>query len=99
METPINGISLSYADDGLPNGPPIVFLHGFPFSRAMWQDQIVLLRDRFRIITYDHRGLGQSGLSKSPYPLEFLVDDLFGLLDYLKIDQAIMAGLSTSRLM
>jgi 3-oxoadipate enol-lactonase len=90
----INGIRLSYNDHGSREGNAVVFLHGFPFNQSMWSDQVGLLKERFRVITYDHRGLGESGIGDGQFTLEFLVDDLIALLDHLNIQKAILCGLS-----
>jgi pimeloyl-ACP methyl ester carboxylesterase len=51
-------------------------------------------KNKFRIITYDLRGHGKSDVGDGQYTLELFVDDLIALLDYLKIDKAIICGFS-----
>lgn len=62
----------------------------------MWKYQIPELQDKmnFRIITYDLRGHGKSDVSDGQYTMELFVDDLIGLLDYLKIGKTIICGFS-----
>jgi 3-oxoadipate enol-lactonase len=86
--------SLHYEALGPAEGLPIVFLHGFPFSRRMWAPQITLLRERYRVIAYDHRGHGDSGVGTGQYFLEDFVDDLTALLDQLNVQKAVLCGLS-----
>lgn len=82
--------------DGAATGLPVVFIHGFPFNQTMWTDQIKFLAGTpgVRPITYDIRGLGKSEPGDGPYFLEHLVDELFALLDHLKIQKAVFCGLS-----
>jgi 3-oxoadipate enol-lactonase len=94
VEAFVNGLKLFYTDSGHPSAPAVVFIHGFPFDHTLWQEQAVLLQTTFRVITYDQRGHGQTGLGEGPYTFEALVDDLFGLLDALSVRQAILCGLS-----
>jgi 3-oxoadipate enol-lactonase len=94
MPVLINGLKLNVVESGNPKGLPVVFLHGFPFSHAMWDPQVELLKKPHRLITYDHRGHGQSEVGELPYMFEFFVDDFLGVLDYLKIGQAVVCGLS-----
>ena len=94
MEARLDGLTLFYTDSGSPDRPTIVFLHGFPFDHTMWQGQVELLQATHRVITYDHRGHGRSGIGDGQYAFEFFVDDFFALLDHLKIRKAIVAGLS-----
>jgi len=93
MNAMINGVEIYYVDVGNSDGLPIIFVHGFPLSHEMWQPQIEVL-EKFRVIAYDVRGHGKSGVGDGQYMIEFFVDDLLGLLDYLKIRKVIICGLS-----
>jgi len=90
----INGLAMNYQERGLPPGLPVVFVHGFPFSHAMWDQQMMALPQEYRAISYDVRGHGQSDAGDGQYSIEFFVDDLIGLLDHLGIRQAVICGLS-----
>ncbi len=81
-------------DVGASDALPIVLIHGFPFSHEMWEPQIEAFGKRFRVVAYDLRGHGKSGVGDGQYMLEFFVDDLIGLLDYFKIERAVVCGLS-----
>ncbi len=72
---------------------PIVFIHGFPFSKAMWDPQVEALKT-FPVITYDLRGHGQTPAGDGQYTIDLFVDDLLALLDQKKIPKAILCGLS-----
>src|SRR5258708_7647613 len=72
---------------------PIVFLHGFPFSQAMWEPQVAVL-SKGQAVTYDIRGHGQAPVGDGLYTIELFVDDLIALLDERKIPKAILCGLS-----
>jgi 3-oxoadipate enol-lactonase len=60
----------------------------------MWNQQIDLLKNDYRMIAYDLRGHGSSGVGDGQYAFEFFIDDLIGLLDFLKIGRATLCGLS-----
>lgn len=94
MKARINGMEIHYEDLGSPTASPIVLIHGFPFSHAMWQPQIELLKHKYRVIAYDARGHGESEVGDGQYLIEFFVDDLISLLDHLKIEKTILCGLS-----
>ncbi|MFY3740547.1 MAG: pimeloyl-ACP methyl ester carboxylesterase [Candidatus Nitrosomirales archaeon] len=96
MLAPINGINLYYSETGKIESMPAVLIHGFPFSSDMWKRQTQMLQEKnnFRIITYDLRGHGKSDVGDGQYTLELFVDDLIALLDYLKIDKAVICGFS-----
>lgn len=90
----IQGDPIFYIEEGLSTSPPVVFLHGFPFNHEMWKGQIELLRNDYRVIAYDLRGHGKSYVGDAQFTIEQHVDDLIGMLDVLKIDTAIIVGLS-----
>jgi 3-oxoadipate enol-lactonase len=92
-----NGIEIAYTDQGSPHHEgdlPIVLIHGFPYSKAMWEPQVKELSEEFRIITYDLRGHGESQATPGPYTMELLADDLKGLLDALRLQQVVLGGFS-----
>lgn len=94
MKAAINALDLYFIDSGNPSQRAIVFIHGFPFTHEMWNQQIDLLKEDYRVIAYDLRGHGSSGIGDGQYAFEFFVDDLIGLLDHLKVGKAVLCGLS-----
>lgn len=94
MKIKLNGTNINYTERGLPNGLPVVFIHGFPFNHAMWEPQMKALPNEIRAISYDVRGHGESDVGDGQYMIEFFVDDLIALLDHLVIQQAVVCGLS-----
>jgi 3-oxoadipate enol-lactonase len=97
MKAKINGVELAYTDQGPDMGPkglPILFLHAFPLNKSMWEPQIQALADRFRVITLDLRGHGESDAPLWCYTMEQFAEDVKGLLDHLAIRQSVLAGLS-----
>lgn len=60
----------------------------------MWAGQIQALKDRYRLIAYDVRGHGDSEAGKEDFAIELFVNDLISLMDALKLDRAILCGLS-----
>ena len=74
--------------------PIVVLLHGFPFDHTLWDGELAALEPGFRTIAYDARAHGRSGGAGVPFAFEDFVDDLLGVLDGLKVDRAIVVGLS-----
>jgi 3-oxoadipate enol-lactonase len=94
MKAIINGWSTSYNIYGEASGLPVVLIHGFPFSQEMWRPQVAELSGDYRVITYDVRGHGKSEVGDGQYTIEFFVDDLIAVLDHLRIEKAVVVGLS-----
>ncbi len=82
---------ISYNDVG--EGKPIVLIHAFPTDQRLWQAQQEGLKGHFRVITLDLWGFGESSsVDGNAIPMTQYADEVKQLLDYLKIDKAIIAG-------
>ncbi|MBN1634475.1 MAG: alpha/beta hydrolase [Ignavibacteria bacterium] len=87
----INGLSVT---DYKGNGKPLILVHAFPLSSRMWEPQVKYLRNKFRVITYDARGLGKSRQSDNQFTMESYVTDFFCILDELGLDKVNACGVS-----
>jgi pimeloyl-ACP methyl ester carboxylesterase len=75
-------------------GRPVVLLHAFPLSSAMWLEQRNALGERYRVITPDLRGFGGSPLGDDEPSLDAAADDVAAMLDGLDLDRVVLGGLS-----
>jgi pimeloyl-ACP methyl ester carboxylesterase len=92
-QTQVNGVELHYEERGA--GVPIVFSHGLLWSGRMFEAQVEALAGRYRCITYDHRGQGQSPRSPTlPYSIDQLADDAAALIESLGAAPCHFVGLS-----
>ncbi|MFW9996868.1 MAG: alpha/beta fold hydrolase [Candidatus Odinarchaeota archaeon] len=89
----INGADLYYEDTGSGN-ETVVFSHGLLWSCRMFDKQVEFLKDRYRVVTYDHRGQGQTAVTESGYDMDTLMQDAAELIERLGIAPVHMAGLS-----
>src|SRR5215469_3892540 len=88
----INGIDLYYETHG--QGPAIVLAHGGGGSHLSWWQQVPVLSQSYRCVTFDHRGFGLSHeIADGPGAGSF-VEDLRALLDHLEIEKAAVVGQS-----
>jgi 3-oxoadipate enol-lactonase len=71
-----------------------VLLHGYPFNRSLWNEQVSALGNSYRVITPDLRGLGESDASQGPATMNGMAQDVAALLDHLEISRAVVGGLS-----
>jgi 3-oxoadipate enol-lactonase len=94
MIATLNGVPFHYVENGSRDALPVIFLHGFPFSHAMWEPQMQAVGARYRAIAYDLRGHGESSVGDGQYSMEGHVDDLLALMDHLQIASCIAVGLS-----
>lgn len=79
---------------GPEDAPVLVFAGSLGSTMAMWDPQVEALRDRFRVLRYDHRGHGGSEVPDGTYRIDDIAGDAVGLLDSLGIERAAFCGLS-----
>ena len=84
-----NDSEIAYDDVG--SGLPVVFLHGFPLNRTMWDPQVSALVGECRCIPIDLRGFGDSSIS-APFSMDRYADDVVAVLDSLLIERAVIVG-------
>lgn len=85
-----NGIELYYEIHG--EGKPLILISGLGYSSWQWHKMVPLLAEHFQVITFDNRGVGQSGKPAGPYTASMLAQDTVGLLDVLGIEKAVIVG-------
>jgi 3-oxoadipate enol-lactonase len=89
----VNGARLYYEQHG--TGPEtIVFAHGLLMSGRMFDPQVDALKDRYRCITLDFRGQGQSEVTPGGYDMDTLTGDAAGLIRELGCAPCHFVGLS-----
>ncbi len=87
-----DGVRLHFLDEG--QGLPVLLLHAFPLNADSFQPQLAALSGRFRLIVPDHRGFARSQPGSGPTEMDRLARDALGILDLLKIQQAVIGGVS-----
>ena len=89
-----DGVNIYYEDHG--SGPVVLLSHGYSATSKMWAAQASALRDRFRVITWDMRGHGDTDSPADPsaYSEAHTVRDMAALLDACGVQSAVIAGLS-----
>jgi pimeloyl-ACP methyl ester carboxylesterase len=86
------GVRLRVSDRG--SGPAVVLVHGWKMSHRIWDRTVVALEDRFRVVSFDLRGMGESDKPHGRYDFDELSDDLGFLLRELELDDATLVGWS-----
>jgi pimeloyl-ACP methyl ester carboxylesterase len=92
MKKIVRDVELAFDDVG--SGPSLVFLHGYPFNRSMWREQVEELAQRHRVIVPDLRGHGESAVTPGVVTMEEMAGDVAALLESLQVSRATIAGLS-----
>jgi pimeloyl-ACP methyl ester carboxylesterase len=89
----IEGQDIYYEDSG-GKGMALLLCHGFFFDQAMFAAQVAALSPTYRVIRLDLRGFGETGWDGRPFSLWDCARDALLLLDRLKIQDAVVGGMS-----
>jgi len=94
MPTTESTPSLAYTAMGPDTAPALVFVNGLGGAQAAFMLQMKHFAQTRRVVTYDHRGLGDSELVDRPTHMADFAEDLVRILDELDVEQADFVGLS-----
>jgi pimeloyl-ACP methyl ester carboxylesterase len=78
----------------LGQGEPLLLICGTSQSHRLWAPLLPALSARYRVISYDHRGIGNSDRGEGPISMASLANDAAALLDELGVDRAHVLGWS-----
>ncbi len=87
----VNGTTLYYEIAGA--GHPFILIHGHLLDRRSWDDQFDAFAEHYRVIRYDQRGFGDSGLITNGKSYSDRAD-LYALMQFLGIESAYLMGVS-----
>jgi len=75
-------------------GAPVLLVHGLGYTRAGWGPQRELLARRYRVLSYENRGIGESEIPPGPYSVAELAGDAVQVLDEADVERAHVIGAS-----
>jgi aminoacrylate hydrolase len=85
--------ALYYERQGV--GFPVMLISGLSGFASFWADLVPSFAKSFDVVTHDHRGIGQSDLTRSGFTVDRMAADVIGLMDALDIERAHIVGHST----
>jgi len=88
----VNDIDMYYEIHGA--GEPVALIAGLNSDHTLFRGILPRLAERYRVVAFDNRGVGQTDKPDIPYSIEMMADDTAGLLDALGIAQAHILGTS-----
>jgi len=90
-----DGTRLALFELGKLDGPPLFLINGLGGNLQAWKFIIAHFQDRFRIVSYDYRGMYKSGSSPgNDYSMTAHTRDALVVLEHFKIEQAVVMGWS-----
>jgi pimeloyl-ACP methyl ester carboxylesterase len=90
MRLTMNGYALAVEDGG--QGTPVLLLHGFPMSSAIFGPIRPLIERAGRLVTLDLRGFGASDAPAGGYGMDELAEDVIRVADHLELERFVLGG-------
>jgi len=90
----VGGVRHHYRIDGPEDAPVLVLSHSLGCDLGQWDAQAAHFQNHFRVLRYDIRGHGASGVTPGDYNIELLARDALGIADALGIGAFAFCGLS-----
>ncbi|MGH3539643.1 MAG: alpha/beta fold hydrolase, partial [Pseudonocardiaceae bacterium] len=86
-----DGVRLQVHESGQHGAPTVVCIHGYPDDHTLWDGVATELAARYRVVSYDVRGAGESGKPRGrrAYRLDQLAQDLAAVLDAVSPDRPV----------
>lgn len=93
MQLTLNGRMVGYDERG--DAAPLLFIHGYPLNRMIWEAQWEGLNHTARVLALDLRGFGESEMVAGTTALATYADDVHEFLQAMALEQpAVICGLS-----
>jgi 3-oxoadipate enol-lactonase len=89
-----NGCPIHFEVEGDASKPVLMFCNSLGTTLHMWDGQMPEALKHFRVVRYDRRGHGKSGVPAGPYNMEMLGRDALAVMDAAKVDKINWCGLS-----
>ncbi|MFQ5455696.1 MAG: alpha/beta fold hydrolase [Nitrospirota bacterium] len=88
----IGDISMYYEVYG--DGEPLLLINGLGLDSSFWMPQVSVFSQKYRVIVFDNRGVGQTDAPEVSYTTDMMADDTIMLLDHLSIARTNILGFS-----
>jgi len=86
-----DGVSIAYEVRG-KGEPAIVFIHGWCCDRTYWEAQLPYFAQKYKVLTIDLAGHGESGLDRNEWTMGAFGEDVVAVVNKLNLDQVVLVG-------
>jgi 3-oxoadipate enol-lactonase len=90
----LSAVEVHHEISGPAGAPVVVLSNSLGTTLAMWDPQVEVLSERFRVVRYDQRGHGRSPAPPGPYSIAEIAGDVLALLDRLELERVSLCGVS-----
>lgn len=90
-----NGVEIAYEVTGNPQGEWLTLIRGLGRSRRFWEPEFIrALGQKYRLVLFDNRGVGESSKVRPPYTTRDMAEDTAAVLDHAQIEKTHVYGVS-----
>jgi len=86
-----NGVNIAYTDTG-KSDTTILFIHGWAINKGYWADQVAYFGKKYRVVTIDLPGFGQSGKNREQWDTKTYGSDVNAVINKLDLKKVILVG-------
>lgn len=86
-----DGVEIAYKVNG-SGEPALVFVHGWSCNQTYWDEQVKTFSHKYKVVTLDLAGHGESGRSRKNYTVQLFGEDIVAVVDKLKLKKVILIG-------
>ncbi len=91
----IQDISVSYLENIEKNTTStVIFIHGFPFNKSMWEPQFSEIPEGVKVLAYDVRGHGGTTSGQGFFNMDVFADDLIAFIEKMNLKKVVACGCS-----
>ena len=88
-----DGVNIVFNQNG-EGDPAIIFVHGWSNDKSIWDEQLAHFSEKYKTITVDLAGFGESGNNRSNWTMSAFGDDVAAIVNNLKLRQVVLVGFS-----
>jgi pimeloyl-ACP methyl ester carboxylesterase len=93
LATSADGVTISFDVVG-EGDPALIFVHGWTNNKSIWDAQADHFSDRYKVVTIDLLGFGESGNNRQNWSIKAYAGDVAAVIDRLELGQVIVVGFS-----
>ncbi|WP_184548760.1 alpha/beta fold hydrolase [Mucilaginibacter sp. FT3.2] len=90
-----NGVNIAYTDSG-KGDTSLLFVHGWCINKSYFSDQVAVFSKKYRVVTIDLPGFGQSGKNRTSWTVSDFGKDVASVITQLNLKNVILIGHSMS---
>src|ERR1700709_1870931 len=85
------GVNIAYTDNG-EGDTTLLFVHGWCINKTYWTEQSAFFSKKYRVVTIDLPGFGQSGKNRNTWDTQMFGRDIDSVISGLNLKNVILIG-------